>query len=218
MTGNASAPSGTLPPGTRLVRDQGKEPLLEVLGLMVAVRRWRIEIRIWPEGEVTTDLGEHPDPVRLHPSTDHVTDVVRLDASLLESARSGQGAEPHCGAPSESCGSHLRRLVAWGDLDIGQAARPFARGDLPGFGVIELITHRDDTVGALLFWGVSLVGGGAILLAGLTRDWPRPGVAQALIVVGTLLGTNATIWAIVVPLLSVAVLVLLFRPAPAPPH
>jgi hypothetical protein len=84
------------------------------------------------------------------------------------------------------------------------------------FDVIELITHRDDTVGALLFWGVSLVGGGAILLAGLTRDWPRRGVEQAVIVVGILLGTNATVWTLVVPLLSLAVLVLLFRPAPAP--
>ncbi|WP_406420314.1 hypothetical protein OH809_25630 [Streptomyces sp. NBC_00873] len=34
------------------------------------------------------------------------------------------------------------------------------------FGVIEVITHRNDTAGALAFWGLSLLGGGSLVLAG----------------------------------------------------
>lgn len=34
------------------------------------------------------------------------------------------------------------------------------------FGVYEVTTHRNDTAGALAFWSLSLLGGGALVLAG----------------------------------------------------
>ena len=34
------------------------------------------------------------------------------------------------------------------------------------FGAVEVITHRNDTAGVLAFWGLSLLGGGGMVLAG----------------------------------------------------
>lgn len=72
------------------------------------------------------------------------------------------------------------------------------------FGVIEVYTHRDDTVAALLFWGISLLGGGLVVLAGVAAWAARPLVGLVLVVLGALLGFLATIWSLLVPLLMIA--------------
>jgi hypothetical protein len=93
-------------------------------------------------------------------------------------------------------------------------ARPLAfwlGGIYVGFGIVELITHRDDTALALLFWGGSLVGGGALVLAGtFVRDRHRA-LGLSLLTVGAVLGMNATLWTILIPLFAVFVLVRSYR-------
>ena len=78
-------------------------------------------------------------------------------------------------------------------------------------GTIELIAHRNDTVGALLFWGGSLVGGGALVLTGtLLANLHRP-LGLSLLTVGAVVGMNATVWTVLIPLFAVLVLVRSYR-------
>jgi hypothetical protein len=80
-----------------------------------------------------------------------------------------------------------------------------------GMGTVELITHRSDTGDELLFWGGSLVGGGALVLAGaLLADARRP-LGLTLLTVGAALGMNATLWTILIPVFAVLVLVRSYR-------
>jgi hypothetical protein len=66
---------------------------------------------------------------------------------------------------------------------------------------------------AIAYWGVSLIGGGLLVLLG--SFWiERPGVAWAALIVGCFLGIQATIWTMVVPLLAVVLLVMRVRNAP----
>ena len=82
---------------------------------------------------------------------------------------------------------------------------------LLAFGVIEVFTHRDDSVPALLFWGLSLLGGGTLVLTGVFA-WRRPAaVAPTLVVVGSMGGILATAWTLVVPILALSVIVLTIR-------
>jgi len=78
-------------------------------------------------------------------------------------------------------------------------------------GTIELISHRDDTVRALLFWGGSLVGGGALVLTGALLAGRHRPLGLSLLTIGAVLGMNATVWTIVVPLFAVLVLVRSYR-------
>jgi hypothetical protein len=79
------------------------------------------------------------------------------------------------------------------------------------FGVVEVITHRDDSVGALAFWGLSLLGGGALVLAGtvVRRTSRRWGLV--LVTIGALAGTNATLWTLLVPVVAIVTVVVAFR-------
>lgn len=79
------------------------------------------------------------------------------------------------------------------------------------FGVLEVVTHRDDTAGALLFWGISLLGGGSVVLAGVATWSRRPLAGLVLIMVGAMMGIVATVWTLLVPLLVIAVIVLNLR-------
>lgn len=79
------------------------------------------------------------------------------------------------------------------------------------FGVLEVWTHRDDTVGALLFWGISLLGGGAAVLTGAQVWSARPAWGTVLVIAGSVLGLLATAWTMLIPLLAVAVVVLVVR-------
>lgn len=80
-----------------------------------------------------------------------------------------------------------------------------------GLGTVELITHLDDTALALLFWGGSLVGGGAMVIAGTLLAGRRRPVGLSLLTVGAVLGMNATLWTILIPLFAVLVLVRSYR-------
>jgi hypothetical protein len=78
-------------------------------------------------------------------------------------------------------------------------------------GAAEVVTHRDDTVPALLFWTTSLLGGGALVLAGRVLWGTHPTASLVLVLVGTLLGIPATAWTLLVPLLAVLVVALTLR-------
>ena len=79
------------------------------------------------------------------------------------------------------------------------------------FGTIELWTHRDGSLFALLFWGGSLVGGGALVLAGtLVRD-KHHAAGLTGVTLGVVLGMNATLWTVLLPLFAVVVLVRFYR-------
>lgn len=100
---------------------------------------------------------------------------------------------------------------AWGDrlgLVFG--------GLLVAFGVVELITHLGDA-GALVFWTVSLFGGGALVLGSITVRARHPRASLAMLLVGATLGINATIWSLVMPALGIAAVVLIVRDRPAAP-
>jgi hypothetical protein len=82
------------------------------------------------------------------------------------------------------------------------------------FGVAEVATHRNDTALAIAFWGLSLLGGGALVIAGtlLLPTRRRPGLA--LLTIGTLLGTNATLWTLLLPIFAIYVVVQAYRNHP----
>jgi len=80
-----------------------------------------------------------------------------------------------------------------------------------GFGTVELYTHRDDTAGALLFWGGSLVGGGALVIAGTLLAERHHALGLSLLTVGAVAGMNATVWTLLIPVLAVLVLVRFYR-------
>lgn len=70
--------------------------------------------------------------------------------------------------------------------------------------------------GGRAFWTSTLVGGGALVLAGLALTDRRPHVGRGLVCVGSLIGILATSWTIVVPVLAVAVVVLTLREVAGP--
>jgi hypothetical protein len=78
-------------------------------------------------------------------------------------------------------------------------------------GVLEVVTHRDGTAVGLLFWGGSLLGGGALVLAGTVLQPPHRATGLALVTIGTVLGINATLWTVLVPAFAVFVLVRSYR-------
>ena len=71
------------------------------------------------------------------------------------------------------------------------------------FGVIEVVTHRNDTAVALLFWGLSLLGGGALVLLGTRMRESHRRSGLALLTIGALVATNATLWTLLVPIFAV---------------
>lgn len=79
------------------------------------------------------------------------------------------------------------------------------------FGVYEVITHRGDTVGALAFWGISLLGGGALVIVGTMLRATRRAWGLALLTTGALLATNATLWTLLLPIVAVVVVVAAYR-------
>jgi len=79
------------------------------------------------------------------------------------------------------------------------------------FGVLEVVTHRDDSAAALAFWGVSLLGGGGLVIAGTLLLGVHRRTALALLTIGALLAANATVWTLVLPLVTVYVVVRAFR-------
>ncbi len=84
-----------------------------------------------------------------------------------------------------------------------------------GLGVLYLAAGTAETVravtsddGGLWFWFGTLVGGGALVLAGLATPARHPNIRRSLICVGSVVGVLATAWTVVIPLVAVAVVVL----------
>jgi hypothetical protein len=79
------------------------------------------------------------------------------------------------------------------------------------FGVVEVITHRSDTAGALAFWGLSLLGGGALVLAGTLVRPTRRAWGLTLLTIGAVVATNATVWTLLVPIFAIVTVVAAYR-------
>jgi hypothetical protein len=75
-------------------------------------------------------------------------------------------------------------------------------------GIAESVQAVQDPDGNLWFWFGTLIGGGALILAGLAVPARHPNVGRTLICVGSMMGVLATTWTIVVPLVAVTVVVL----------
>jgi hypothetical protein len=75
-------------------------------------------------------------------------------------------------------------------------------------GIAESVQAVQDPEGNLWFWLGTLIGGGALILAGLAVPARHPNVGRTLICVGSMMGVLATTWTIVVPLVAVTVVVL----------
>jgi uncharacterized membrane protein (UPF0136 family) len=80
-------------------------------------------------------------------------------------------------------------------------------------GIYEVITHRNESAGVLAFWGLSLLGGGALVLVGtLVRRLPtRRPLGLALLTIGALAATNATLWTLIVPIFAIVTVVAAYR-------
>lgn len=65
--------------------------------------------------------------------------------------------------------------------------------------------------GGRAFWFATLVGGGALVLVGLSLTGRQPHVGRSLVCIGSLMGIVATAWTIVVPALALAVVFLTLR-------
>jgi hypothetical protein len=75
-------------------------------------------------------------------------------------------------------------------------------------GIAETIRAVRSGDGGIWFWFGSLVGGGTLVIGGwrLRRRWP--GWSAALVAIGSLAGTIATMWTLVVPLAALTLVVL----------
>lgn len=87
-----------------------------------------------------------------------------------------------------------------------------------GFGIAELIEHVDDSAVSLLFWVVSLLGGGALVLGGLLMARRSRDAGRALVTVGAAFGMVATMWTLLVPAVAVVVIALALREPHPIPH
>ena len=79
------------------------------------------------------------------------------------------------------------------------------------FGLVEVITHRNDTAGALAFWGLSLLGGAALVLVGTLARPDRRALGLTLLTIGAVAGTNATVWTLIVPIFAILTVVMAYR-------
>ena len=83
----------------------------------------------------------------------------------------------------------------------------FLGGLLIVAGIAETVRLVSNDAGGLLFWFPTLVGGGALILAG-TLVWPtRPALGTRLTVAGCLLGMLPTMWTLIVPVLLIVLAV-----------
>jgi hypothetical protein len=74
-------------------------------------------------------------------------------------------------------------------------------------GVAETIRLTRSGDGGLLFWFPTLVGGGALILAGTLLLPKRPTLGAALTVAGCIAGMLPTMWTLVVPVLLIVLAV-----------
>jgi hypothetical protein len=72
-------------------------------------------------------------------------------------------------------------------------------------GTAELFTRLDEPL-VLLFWLPTLWGGGALVLIGVFSLAERPSLPLTFVIIGAGLGTLASFWTIVMPLLALALI------------
>ena len=89
-------------------------------------------------------------------------------------------------------------------------------GGLILLGVAEFIGRLDEP-GPLLFWLPTLFGGGGLVLLGVFGERSNPRRSVVLVTLGALLGFLPSAWTVVMPLLSIVLLVLVFRESRAVP-
>jgi hypothetical protein len=80
-------------------------------------------------------------------------------------------------------------------------------------GVAETVRLTRSGDGGLVFWFGTLVGGGALILAGTVLRARSSRAGWPLVVIGCLVGLVPTMWTIVVPLLLLALMILTAREA-----
>lgn len=83
---------------------------------------------------------------------------------------------------------------------------------------VRLLSTEPIDAEAVVFWFVSLCGGGTLVLLG-SFVISRPGWALAAVVIGCLMGMLATAWTVVLPLAALALVGLSIREVgtPSPP-
>jgi hypothetical protein len=74
-------------------------------------------------------------------------------------------------------------------------------------GIAETVRLVSTGAGGLLFWFPTLVGGGALILAGTLLLPKRPTLGAALTVAGCLAGMLPTMWTLIVPVLLIVLAV-----------
>lgn len=72
-------------------------------------------------------------------------------------------------------------------------------------GAAELVAKLDDPL-VLLFWLPTLWGGDALVLVGVFALPGRPAVALGCVILGAALGTLASLWTLILPLLALALI------------
>jgi hypothetical protein len=78
-------------------------------------------------------------------------------------------------------------------------------------GAAELAVRIDDDLGPLLFWIPTLWGGGVLILIGTFRAAVPTMLSAVLVTAGALVGLLPSAWTLVMPVLSIALVVLTFQ-------
>ena len=93
----------------------------------------------------------------------------------------------------------MDRWLRWLGLFLG--------GLLIVAGIAETVRLVSTDAGGLVFWFPTLVGGGALILAGTLVSPMRPRLRVGLTVAGCLLGMLPTMWTLIVPVLLIVLAV-----------
>jgi len=75
-------------------------------------------------------------------------------------------------------------------------------------GIAEVIRVVGWGGGGLVFWFLSLCGGGALILVGTFVTSQRQWLSLTLVTIGCLAAANAAIWTLILPILAMTLLVL----------
>ena len=85
-------------------------------------------------------------------------------------------------------------------------------GGLFLLGVAELIVRIDD-LAPLAFWLPTLWGGSGLILVGVFDKRVKPQLSRLLVILGAVIGFLPSSWTVIMPLLSIALVVLVIRRA-----
>ncbi len=85
-------------------------------------------------------------------------------------------------------------------------------GGLFFLGVAELIVRLDD-LAPLAFWLPTLWGGSGLILVGVFDKRVKPQLSRSLVIIGAVIGFLPSSWTVIMPLLSIALVVLVVRRA-----